>query len=205
MSAAHASIYRYTVDDLCQAAPRCQVIDGCLLVPPIDSRRHERVVANLTEVWIRLLPAGPETLASSAVRLDGGDGPVPDLLVTTAGEQWGEHGLPATDVHTVVEVVSPWSAHLDRARKPELYANAGIPCYWRIELDPWRRYRGPLPLVVARLRESTGWRHLVAPAGRIVDLPVAIGPGRVVWIPLDPAILATPRSGTVPGGGLISG
>ena len=34
------------------------------------------------------------------------------------------------------EVVSPSSRSDDRFRKPALYAQAGIPCYLRVELDP---------------------------------------------------------------------
>jgi Protein of unknown function (DUF820). len=38
-----------------------------------------------------------------------------------------------------VEVVSPDSHMRDRERKPQLYARAGIPHYWRVERsDDWR-------------------------------------------------------------------
>jgi len=39
-------------------------------------------------------------------------------------------------VRLVVEIVSPGSRATDRAIKPELYAEAGIPAYWRLELTP---------------------------------------------------------------------
>jgi Uma2 family endonuclease len=39
-------------------------------------------------------------------------------------------------VHLVVEIVSPGSKAADRAIKPELYADARIPFYWRLELEP---------------------------------------------------------------------
>ena len=34
-----------------------------------------------------------------------------------------------------VEIVSDGSQSMDRILKPALYANAGIPFYWRIEMD----------------------------------------------------------------------
>ena len=40
--------------------------------------------------------------------------------------------LPA-DVVLAVEVVSPDSVEHDRERKPQLYAKAGIPHFWRVE------------------------------------------------------------------------
>ena len=35
----------------------------------------------------------------------------------------------------MVEVVSPSTASIDRAVKPVMYAEAGIPGYWRVELQ----------------------------------------------------------------------
>ncbi len=43
---------------------------------------------------------------------------------------------PSSAVHLVVEIVSPGSRATDRAIKPELYAEAGILAYWRLELQP---------------------------------------------------------------------
>jgi Uma2 family endonuclease len=44
--------------------------------------------------------------------------------------------IPADDVVVAAEVVSPSSRSDDRFRKPALCAQAGIPCYLRVELDP---------------------------------------------------------------------
>jgi Uma2 family endonuclease len=41
--------------------------------------------------------------------------------------------VPPTEVILAVEIVSPGSVTLDRFAKPALYAEAGIPFYWRIE------------------------------------------------------------------------
>ncbi|SCG74694.1 Uma2 family endonuclease [Micromonospora humi] len=41
--------------------------------------------------------------------------------------------LHAADVALVVEIESPSSRRYDRLIKPTLYAEAGIPHYWRVE------------------------------------------------------------------------
>jgi len=43
--------------------------------------------------------------------------------------------IPAEAVLAVVEVVSPSTVSIDRAIKPAMYAEAGIPIYWRVELQ----------------------------------------------------------------------
>ncbi|GGP15910.1 hypothetical protein GCM10012278_77740 [Nonomuraea glycinis] len=44
----------------------------------------------------------------------------------------------AKDVVLAIEVVSPESEERDRHRKPALYAEAGIPHFWRVESDSGR-------------------------------------------------------------------
>ena len=44
------------------------------------------------------------------------------------------HYLP-TEVLLAVEIVSPGSLAMDRILKPALYAEAGIPYFWRVETD----------------------------------------------------------------------
>jgi Uma2 family endonuclease len=44
--------------------------------------------------------------------------------------------LRPEDVCLVVEIVSGGSKIQDRVTKPVVYAEAGIPCYWRVERDP---------------------------------------------------------------------
>jgi Uma2 family endonuclease len=39
------------------------------------------------------------------------------------------------EVLLAIEVVSPGSVTMDRVAKPALYAQAEIPCYWRVETE----------------------------------------------------------------------
>jgi Uma2 family endonuclease len=164
----------YTVDDLFTLpdwGARAEVLDGRLLLTPPPPRRHARVVDNLTAHLRPVLPSDVMIRRDAPIRMPGGDGPVPDLMVTGGGA-W-PRGYPAAVVHTVVEVVLPDGRFVDRVWKRERYEEAGIACYWRVELAPWPRYRGPLPLLVVRVREPGGWRDILAAAGRIESLPPA--------------------------------
>jgi Uma2 family endonuclease len=187
----------YTVDDIF-AMPddgnRYEVLGGSLLVVPAPSPKHQYVADELRALLRAAIPAGVYAVTAAAVRLPGGDGPVPDVVVATSHPAATVRGFAAADVHTVIEVVSPGNALVDRAYKRELYAEAGIPCYWRVETEPWRGHAGPLPLIVARLWSTNGWRTTEAVAGAITSLSLAIGRDSAglpttIDVPIDPAAL----------------
>jgi Uma2 family endonuclease len=198
-----AGVSRFTIDDL-RSLPdwgvRGEVVDGRLVLGPPPSRRHDRAVHNLTR-WLRsVLPAAVRVAGDHPLRLPDGDAPVPDLVVTGLVAGAGQP-VPAEAVHTVVEVVCATGRFLDRVWKRDRYAEAGIPCYWRVELSPWPGYRGPSPVIVVRLREPGGWREVVAAAGRVRPLPLVYGrgPGRValaVPVRLDPGTLLVRHAST---------
>ena len=69
------------------------------------------------------------------VALPGGKLLVPDVVVVDAeAVSQTATRLPCEAVWAVVEVVSPSTVSIDRAVKPAMYAEAGIPVYWRAEL-----------------------------------------------------------------------
>jgi len=157
----------------------------------------QRFAADELERRLRAaLPEGVRVGASVLLCTPDNDGPVADLMLTGADLDQLTGPLPADEVLTVVEVVS-LNGDIDRILKPEVYAEAAIPCFWRIELDPWKDYGGPLPLIVVRLREGDGWRTVEAAAGAVAELPVVVGveaDGEPVTatVTLDPAELAQP-------------
>jgi Uma2 family endonuclease len=190
----------FTVDTLFELPDtdlRYEVLGGSLVVSPAPAPVHNGAIERLLRLFISQLPVAPRLLSNTAVRLPKGDGPVPDLLVTSA-EDLAEHprGLPAALTHTVVEVVSPSNAVTDRLTKAELYAEAGIPCYWRVEQRPWKEHFGPVPAIVVRLRgENDEWQQTIAPAGLVSELPVVVdGAGTIVTVKIDPADLVGRRS-----------
>jgi Uma2 family endonuclease len=80
--------------------------------------------------------ADAEVLEAENVGLPDGKLLVPDVVVVSAGAV-GETTtrVPCEAVLAVVEVVSPSTVSIDRAVKPVMYAEAGIPVYWRVELQ----------------------------------------------------------------------
>lgn len=118
---------------------RYEVVDGNLVVSPPPSQAHQVVSARLAQALNDASPGGWIAVQELPLPL-GTDGRIPDVsVVSTAaplldrsrrlpvGPEW--FGL-------VVEVVSPRTAKTDRFLKPAEYAAAGIPCFWRVELDP---------------------------------------------------------------------
>ncbi|WP_249713949.1 Uma2 family endonuclease [Rhizomonospora bruguierae] len=188
----------FTVDTLFELPDtglRYEVLEGALVVVPPPTPEHNLVHDRLRYLFINRIPADAEAITTCAVRLPNGDGPVPDLLVTTANPVEYPKGVPAELTHTVVEVVSPSNASDDRTKKTALYARAGIPCYWRVELRSWREHFGPVPAVVVRLLGDDGeWRTTTHPAGERHLLPVAVDRlGTILPVELDPADLVGKR------------
>src|SRR5262245_53934123 len=98
----------YTVDDLFELpddANRYEVLGSSLVVSPAPTPRHQWVGDGIARLLHGRLPSGAYALTAAAVRMPGGDGPVPDCLVTTHSPVTAPSALPAEDVHTVVEVV----------------------------------------------------------------------------------------------------
>jgi Uma2 family endonuclease len=76
------------------------------------------------------------------ITINKGNRPEPDISVLRAeavSAEADETGYDAADAVLAVEVVSPESEDRDRERKPQLYAKAGIPHFWRIEKGDGRR------------------------------------------------------------------
>ena len=189
----------YTVDilfELPETDKRFEVLDGDLVMSPAPTPAHNAAFVELSWLFRTWLPPRLWVLPGTAVRLPNGDGPIPDLLITSALDLTKhKKGLPAALVHTVVEVVSPSNSSVDRVTKKRLYAEAGIPCYWRIEQRPWREHVGPVPAIVVRLRDKAGdWQQIVAAAGTTSELPVVVdADGTTVLVTIDPASLAGKR------------
>jgi Uma2 family endonuclease len=123
--------------DLPDDGLRRELLEGALLVNPPPSGRHQLLTGDLVH---RLRAAAGGDLAvveGLGVRVPGGTVLIPDIVVgdRRAVIEASSGILDPGDVALMVEVVSPSSHSMDRLTKPPLYAAAGIPAYWRVELE----------------------------------------------------------------------
>ncbi len=130
---------RWTFDDLV-ALPdslwRFEIVDGGLHMTPPPSIRHDGIWLRLRDLIRDVVPAGYVVHGPSAVDLDPSY-LIPDLVVLRSEAVRSDRNLlRVAETLLVVEVVSPGSVSADRILKPVKYAEAGIPHFWRIEIQP---------------------------------------------------------------------
>ena len=126
----------WTEDDyfaLPDVSARVELVDGALLVTPLSSIAHQRLIYEVTHVLRETCPDERwEALPGANVRLWQDHIRAPDALVVRAGLD----GLrvAVTDVLLLVEITSPGNFRQDMIVKHGDYAEAGVPFYLRIDL-----------------------------------------------------------------------
>lgn len=126
---------RWTEDDFF-ALPEnryVELLDGNLLVSPSSSHMHQWLSFQLCAVLNAAAPRGTLVFEAVNIRLAPDRIFIPDLAVI-ANPNLLSLVSPASAVRMVVEITSPGNAYIDRGMKPQLYAQAGIPHYLRVEL-----------------------------------------------------------------------
>lgn len=116
---------------------RHELLEGILLVSPPPAARHQHVATQLELILISARPRALDVIQGVGVRLPGGSVFVPDVLVAEREAVMSDRSgiLAPAVVFLVVEIVSPSSVTMDQVTKPRVYAQAGIPSFWRIELE----------------------------------------------------------------------
>ncbi len=119
---------------------RCELVEGVLLVVPRPAPLHQRAMVRLASELDRQLPDHLTALADVEIVVNAGYPATvraPDVVVAqTSTAQRNPARLAAADVVIAVEIVSPGTGRTDRVTKLTEYADAGIPYYWLVELDP---------------------------------------------------------------------
>ncbi len=158
---------------------RFEVYEGGVLVAsPAPGVGHQRASYWLHRALAQAAAAAgadAEVLEAVNVSLPGGKLLVPDVVVVAGGAiDENTTRVPSDAVLAVVEVVSPSTVSIDRAVKPVMYAEAGIPVYWRVELNQAPK------IVVCTLRRRSYVTHTTLTAGttgRITrPFPVVLDP-----------------------------
>lgn len=118
---------------------RHELIDGTLIVSPAPGYPHQRAarrLAALLEQAAHAAAAPAEIFEAVNVETPAGL-LIPDIAVVHAdAARSATLVLPASAMIAVVEVVSPSTRRIDRLVKPGLYAEAGIPTFWLLDLEP---------------------------------------------------------------------
>ncbi|MCT9091952.1 Uma2 family endonuclease [Streptomyces sp. ASQP_92] len=128
----------YTVGDLFtlpELPSRTELIDAGLVFASPQCMFHACVVDLLVDGVRRDRPDTLDVIRNMTVVLDDRNGLAPDvsLVRTEAVTGPDQMSFRPQDVLLAVEVVSPDSESRDRTTKPQKYAAAGIPNFWRVE------------------------------------------------------------------------
>lgn len=162
---------------------RFELLGESLVMSPAPGIRHQRAslrLAMLLHAAAVAARAPVEVLEAVNVILPSGL-VVPDLAVVDgAATAEDSVSVDAEAVQLAIELVSPGNRTVDRKFKPMLYAEAAIPHFWRVELDP-----APA-LIVYELEGSRYAERITALAGAVIHLDAPFP------VNLDPASLTRP-------------
>ncbi|GAC1367365.1 MAG: Uma2 family endonuclease [Actinomycetota bacterium] len=120
-----------------ESAQRYELLDGVLLMNPPPGGPHQLVSVELVSVLRAAAPPGLVVVEVMGVRLPDHTMFIPDVLVAARDVVLANQSgiLEPAAVALVVEIVSQGSRTIDRVTKPAVYAAAGIPSFWRVELE----------------------------------------------------------------------
>ncbi|MGR6921822.1 Uma2 family endonuclease [[Actinomadura] parvosata] len=130
----------FSVDDLLEIPDdghRYELFNGSLVVSPAPTPLHQDTIFALQTILHQAKPSHLKVYATVNVRASEHDFYIPDLVVVPkVAARSARLMFRPSDVLLAVEVVSPTTKVQDRKLKPEAYAAAGIPSYWRFESSP---------------------------------------------------------------------
>ena len=134
---------RYNYDDYCKLPDdgnRYEVIDGVLYMAPPPHPRHQRILLNLTALFVPFVTGenalGELFFAPIDVIFASEDIFQPDLIFISRERLHiiTDRGLEAAP-DLAVEVLSPSTRSRDLNLKRRRYAHFGVPEYWPIDPD----------------------------------------------------------------------
>ncbi len=172
---------KFTYDDLQIIPPdrnRYEIVDGELLVTPSPNTLHQRIVGNIfaeLRQHVRKHRLGEVFVAPYDVLFTRMTALEPDVLFVSRArlERIGEKYVAgAPDL--VVEILSEFTAQVDRDVKPKQYARYGVTEYWLVDpeektIEVFRLKEGAYELAV---RLGFG-DHLTSPLFPGLSLPVS--------------------------------
>ncbi|MFK4084566.1 Uma2 family endonuclease [Kribbella sp. NPDC020789] len=156
---------------------------GVLTVTPAPGHLHQRAsyrLAGRLEAAVTAADAPFEMFENVNVEIPGGRLTVPDIALIDRAVSAATTSIsrfPGSSVLLAVEIVSPNSHPQDRIIKPQIYAEAGIEFYWRLELEK-------RPHLIAFKLSNRKYRRTLTALGGVVSAIEEPFP-----LQLDPAAL----------------
>ena len=109
------------------------LIDGEILVTPNPKPPHDTALTATYEFLRAICPTGHYVRNQQSFDVGTSSDPGPDLAIVP-GNFRDYETLPPTAALLIVEIATS-SLFLDTTKKAELYATAGVPEYWVIDLE----------------------------------------------------------------------
>ncbi len=135
------AIWRFSVDEyhemvragiLAEDAP-VELLDGCVVKKMMIRPPHAVATDLVEDAMVAVLPKGFVVRSQKPITLSASE-PEPDAVAVPGPRRRWVKGHPGPrDVALVVEVADS-SLHCDRTLKKAIYAEAGIPAYWIVNL-----------------------------------------------------------------------
>ncbi len=111
---------------------RLELLEGRIHLMTPQGARHSRTISRLTRLLVPLLGVEFSLRVQSPLTLSEESEPEPDFAVVRTADEASDERHPSTAL-LVIEV-SEDSLPRDRGVKAQLYARAGIPEYWIVNL-----------------------------------------------------------------------
>jgi Uma2 family endonuclease len=114
--------------------PKCEIVEGNLVVAPSPSHGHQFAITGLLRLLDDAAPDDCAILFDIDVDL-GRNVFRPDVLALRPEAIGKDRPFAAADLLLAIEVTSPSSRSMDRIIKPGALVEAGVPHYWRVDLE----------------------------------------------------------------------
>jgi Uma2 family endonuclease len=115
--------------------PRIELVDGALVMSPIEGYANRRLQLRILEQLLGAVPRDLEVMPDCSVALGGDRALIPDFAII---DEPGFEGVILSAEHHVLvgEIASPSTRVYDRTTKRALYAEAGVPFLMLVEPKP---------------------------------------------------------------------
>lgn len=156
--------YRMAEVGILKPDEKLELIDGAILKMSPSGPTHASVTSSLEELLKELIGKRATVRVQFPIRLDDRNEPEPDIAVVQRGRYMTAHPAPA-DVFFLVEVADS-SLLFDKRDKAELYARAGVPEYWLVDLPnrAFHIHREPADGKYQKINSITNADDAVSPA-----------------------------------------